>query len=273
MAILKMPPFRNVVAGGTAVLPQLDLGGTFKKLIFKLGGTTFTKALMEQIRLSFQGVEFYTVAGAHQDLINKSRRLVDNADFLTIHFANPVARTVVGEMIGAIDTSNATKFGISIDIGAGAVAPTLECWADIVAPKSPNDTHFNTITSLLRASHAPASAAKHNMPAPMGSNGGALLRAVHYLHTNITKLDVRKGSNYLLQEGELALVQYIQDEKNRAAQAGLLSFDPVYDDNQSNAIPTLREQGRLANFNFDVTTSDADNIIAYTELYTTVDRI
>lgn len=272
MSLLKQPPFRNVVDDGTAVLPLLDIGGTFKKLVFKLGGTAFTKAMITEIRVGYQGVEIIKISGSDLDKLNKDRRLTDNANYLTIHLANPKARTIVGEMIGAIDTSNATKFSIDVDI-AGATAPTLECWAEVVAPKDVNDIHKNTITALLKSSHSPASAAKHTFPIPMGSVGGALLRGVHFFHANITEVDVRKGSTYLQQSGEIGLVQFIQDENNRAAQAGLFSFEPTYNDNQSDSIPTLRAPGQLANFSFDVTTSAADNIRAYTELYTTVDRI
>lgn len=272
MAIIKQPPFRNVGAGLTAVLPLLDLGGTFKSITFKLGGT-FTKAQIDEVRIRYQGVLIWQFTGSEMDTLNQSRLLTADANYLTMHFANPRARTITGEMIGAIDTSNATKFSVEVDINGAAVTPTLECWANIVAPKDDNDLHKRTIRAMLRNTHAPAAAGKFNLPVALGSIGGALLAGAHFFHTNITDIDVRKGSTYLQDQGEIALIQFMQDELNRSAQAGLYSFDPVFSDNQSDAIATLREPGKLANFTFDVTVSAADVIEVLAELYTEVERI
>lgn len=268
----KLPPFQNVVANGTAVLPDIPQGMVYESLLLQLGGGN-TIANMTGIRLWLGGKKIWEVTGQHLDALNKYCKRAGSATFLPLWFANPNAPDIESYMAGAIDTSpRYSNFSLEIDHGA-AVGPTLTAFAMKSSPRDKSAQLQGMVRALVKSAHAPASANEFSLPVPIGTRSGALIRAIHFFHAQITKLQVTKDSFFLLQEGSNAVVQYLENEFYRTTQAGLISWDPTQQNDDRDAIPTLREQGVLSTFEFKVTTAAADNITAYSDLLATVDGL
>lgn len=266
MTILhKLPPLENVGASQTAILPRMPLGMTYHGIVFKLGGTAFTKAQITGIRASLDGKQFVNLSGARLDAINSFDGRTANAAYLTLPFGEANARTIVGEGIGSVQTINRNLFNLEVDIGA-ATAPTLEAWAILGGPKK-DQRYADYIRAYLTTIHTPGGAGEFNLNVPMGSLVGAEVKRVHYFHANVTKLQVLRDGLYMMQEAEIGLLAYMYAELNRVAQAGHTAWDPAWNDDQSDAVPTYRADGNPAVFEHKVTVSAADTVAAVTDLY------
>lgn len=270
---LKLPPFENVVASNTAVLPRLPRGNMFAGIGFVLGGGN-TQANMLAIRILVNGKIVWNISGTHLDTINNYDRLKDTATYLTAWFADPTIQNPIEAQLGALDTSRGVdELSMEVDLGAG-VAPTLSafCWA---LPPSPKGDRFAGIfKSMLRTVHAPAAAVSGaNLQVALGSKAGGFLRRNHLFHANITRLAVKRDGVNLLDDQPLADINYANEARWRTAQAGHIAFDPISQQASEEMVPTLRREGSPAVFEHLVTTSAADTITAYTELLATLDRV
>lgn len=270
----KAPPFQNVGANQTAVMPFVHSGMSVVGIILKLGGTSFTHTHVSGIRLRFDGKQFFDMTGLHLDTICDYETYGAAATHLYIPFGDLQAMTQRGQMMGAIDTSipGVKPLEMEVDIGA-ATAPTLEAWLVLAPPKANDDPNKTTMRAFLKSTHGLTAAGEFSQPIPVGSKGGSLIHRVYFLHANLTKLQVTKDGLFLLQEGEEALLDYMQALKNRANQSGLIVFDPTFTDNQMDSIATLRPSGVPASFEFKLTASAADTVVSYSSLYTTIDKI
>ena len=275
MSVLKkLPPFQNVGASLTAVLPAMPtvMGWTIEQIFFKLGGGN-TIANMTGIRVWLGGKKIVEITGSHLDAINKYFKLTGNAAYLPIWFANPKAKGLADYLLGALDTSRGySGMSIEIDLGAG-VAPTLEAYARISAPIPKQADFRDTFRTLIKSAHAPGSAAEHSLAVPLGTSAGAFIRALHFFHAQITQVQVTKDSFYLIEQGLNAVMQFDQNQLARTTQAGLLSADFVLEDTDALAVPTLRQPGNVAGFDVKVTTAAADAITAYSDLLRTFEAV
>jgi len=296
MILYKLPPFQGVAANVTAILPNLPTGMTYVGIVLKRGGT-FTNAHLTGIRQRLDGKQMLDITGPHlraqcdygnlSALNNLSSHVhVENDSggptdaptaysgaFDFIPYGDLQARSIGGELTGAIDTSIGYKsFEMEVDIG-GATSPTLGAWALVQPPKPVDDPNKATIRALLKATHSPGAAGEFSLPIPLGSRGGALIEKVYFHHTYLTKVQVSKDGLWLLQEGEIALLDYVNGLRNRATQSGLTVFDPVFNDNKGETISTLRPGGSPGSFEFKATVSQADTVISYSSLLTTLDRV
>lgn len=275
MSVLhKQPPFQNVAAGQTANLPNLNMGDTCDMLLLVLGGTTFDAGThLDGIRVKLGGKTIVDdLNGAQLQAINNYMGRVSGAAFLPIHFADINARTILGENIGAIDTSlGYTSFSMEVDIAAGAVAPTLECWMLKSPPKVGEDKAiFKTYLKSVETFNA---ANVFNLSPALGSSTGNLINRLHLFHANITRLDVKKNGLEIQGDGEKAVVEFLQNELNRTTQAGLHVYDPLFDNNQSNSVSTVKPDGTQAPMEFRATLSAADTITEVSELYASIATI
>jgi len=268
----KQPPFQNVAAGQVANLPNLNMGDTCDMLLFKLGGT-FTVSQINGIRAKLGGKTIVDdLSGSQLSLINDYMGRVTSTTFLAIHFADINARTITGENIGSIDTSlGYTSFTLEVDIDAGAIAPTLECWMLKSPPKVGVDK--GVFKSYLKSVETFGAANTFNLSPAVGSAVGNLINRLHLFHANITRLDVKKNGLEILGDGEIAVVEFLQDELNRTTQAGLLVYDPLFDNNQSNSVSTVKPDGSVAPMEFRATLSAGDTITEISELYSSIATI
>lgn len=274
MILHKLPPFQNVGASQTAIMPFVISGMTVVGIVLKRGGTTFTAAHVTNVRMRLDGKQFVDITGTHMDAIGAYERIGTLTDYMYLQFGDLNAKTQQGQLIGAVDTSipNIKPMELEVDIG-GATAPTLEAWAILAPPKAAADPNKFTIRAYLKATHAPSAAGEFAHPIPLGSRRGALLHRLYAFHTNVTKLQVTKDGLWLMQEGEEALLDYVHGLVGRTAQSGLITYDPTFNNVQSDAIATLRPDGSPADFQFKFTVSGADTVITYSSLYTTIDRV
>lgn len=274
MILHKLPPFQNVGASQTAVMPFVHAGMTVVGIVFKRGGTTFTNAHMSNIRMRYDGKPFVDVTGPNLNSICDYETYGAAAQYDYLPFGDLQAMTQRGQLMGAIDTSipGVKPLELEVDIGA-ATAPTLEAWAVLAPPKAPDDPNKRTLRAWLKATHAPASAGTFEYPIPVGSSQGAMLHRVYAFHTNVTIYQVAKDGLWLQEQGEEALLDFVQALKNRANQAGLIVFDPSFTDSQTDSIATLRAQGVPASFAHKFTVSAADTIVTMSSIYTTIEKV
>lgn len=261
----KLPPFENVIASGTAVLPRLPRGMMYQTIYFELGGT-FTQAQMSAIRINANGKTIVNITGTHLDTINNYDRLKDTSTFLAFHFGDPTLQDAVASQLGALDTSRGIEeLGIEVDIGA-ATNPTLKAFADVLPPSPKGDSWAGFFKSVIKTVHAPAAAGDFALNVGLGSRAGGFIRRVHFFHTNMTYLQVKRDGVNLQDTISTAELAYMNEQRWRTAQSGLMVYDPIASQHMEGLVPTLRQDGNGAAFEFVATTSASDTVTAYTEL-------
>lgn len=261
----KLPPFENVVASQTAVLPRLPRGNMYAGITFELGGT-FTQAQMSAIRLMVNGKAIVNITGTHLDAINNYDRLKDTSTFLTYWFADPTVQDPVLSQLGCLDTSRGVdEFGIEVDIGA-ATSPTLKAFAWMLPPSPKNDRFAGFFKSMLKVVQAPGAAGQFNMPIALGSKAGGFVRRVHTFHANTTSIQVKRDGVNLQDDLTIAEVNYMNEQRWRTTQSGHCAWDPISQNWIEDLVPTLRSDGNAASFEFLDTVSAADTVTLYTEL-------
>lgn len=273
---LKCPPFENTGAGQTAIIPRLPLGEVYHGIMLELGGTSFSKAQIERILIRLGGKVIWDVTGAQLDTMNQYMGMTANAAYLLIPFSEFNARTILGEEIGAIDTVNFdySGFSIEVDIAAAATAPTLTAHRLVTNSKSVEKPEYLPLfKAMIPATHTIGAAGTYNLPIPLGSQSGALIKRIHHFHTNITELSVRLNGQDIFDQIKNALAQFWQNNLTRVTQAGHLCFDPMVLDNQSSAIPTINKRRKMNNIEWRETLSAADTIDTVSELYATIGSI
>jgi hypothetical protein len=269
----KQPAFNNVVATGTANIPNLHQGDICQALVLKLGGTALTKAMIAAIRVKLGGKSIVDgVSGNEMDKINSYMKRTANANYLVIWFSDPNARTIDGEDIGGIDTSlGYGTFSIEVDI-AGATAPTLECWM-LKSPVDPAATDRAVFRAYTKATQTIGAAGTFSLTPALGSVVGNLICRNHFFHANLTQLDVKKAGLDIWDQGEVAVTQFLQNSLNRTTQAGHLAYDPIFDNNQSNSVSTTRGDGTPASLEFRGKFSAGDTVTMVSEIYTAINRM
>jgi hypothetical protein len=255
MLLQKNLPFFNVVGTGVATL-NLPLGMTYERIIMVLGGTTFTKDMITDIKCKLNGKVFYQTTGTRLDLINKYKGLANDATHLTIDFTELFARDEVGQSIGAIGTlQGVASFTIEVTI-SGATAPTLDSYSQLSGPKN-----LGVVNKMLNYPTSSSVGGKVPIVLPFGVNGGSILKRVYFFHGgNMTGLEVKKNG-LVIHESTQSVNEFIQKENRKVPQTNLWVYDPIVDNNQSGMVVTADARS----MEFNVTLSAADAIMAYGE--------
>lgn len=273
---VKLKGMSNVVSGGTASLTGIPQGPTYHALFLVLGGTTFTKGHLTGIRVRLDGKLIRNISGADLDAINQYYNRKSSAQVLPIWFADPnYAPLDDAYTMGSIDTSlNYGKgFDIECDISASASAPTLDVWA--LRSNDQKAAYQGMLSVITSSTQNFASAAQFDAVVNTGSRGGALIRAAHFFTPNnaINQLTVYKDSELLIDRASLALLEYQQQELTRTIQTQMVVADFCVRNEVSDAVPTLRESGTPATFQFLVNLTAADTLRVYGDLWTTLDNV
>jgi len=256
------PPFFNVVADGLATL-ELPKGDTYHRIVLKLGGGAFTKAMITQIRCKLNGKIFYEITGARLDAINQQKGLAASASYLTIDFNEPNAKAAGGMYLGAIGTlSGVTSFTIEVTI-AGATTPTLSAQCMVSAGQA-----LGAISGIIATPQTVSAAGEFLFDFPHGPSVGHSIKRTHIFHTNLTHFRMKKNGLELFEKTPLADYQFMQAEFGQTAQSGLFTFDPVLDNNISGLMNTANAQ----TLEFWSTVSAADTLSYYTEVLNTLDK-
>lgn len=251
MILQKNLPFFNVVASGVASL-SLPLGMTFERIMMILGGTSFTKAMITDIKAKLNGKVFYQTTGPRLDSMNSYRGLATDATHLSLDFTELFARDEVGQSLGAIATAEGvSSFTIEVTI-AGATAPTLESYSWLSGPKK-----IGVINKVLNYPVTFSAGGKFPIQLPFGAQGGALIKRVDFFHSNMTALEVKKNG-LVIHESTTAINEFLQKENKKVPQAGLFCADFIVDNNQSGMLVTA--DARSMEWNVTVSASDVLNV-------------
>lgn len=255
MLLIKNLPFFNVVANGIATM-SLPLGMTYERLVMVLGGTTFTKAHITDIKAKLNGKLFYQISGSRLDSMNKYKGIFDDATHLTLDFTEIFARDEVGQSLGAIPTADGVaSFTLEVSIGA-ATAPTLESYSVQSGPKK-----LGAINKLLNYPYSSSVGGKLPIVLPYGSNGGSLIKRVYFFHGgNMTGLEVKKNG-LVIHESTQGINEFIQKENKKVPQSNVWVYDPIVDNNMTGLLVSADAKS----MEFNVTLSAADNVQVYAE--------
>lgn len=278
MDLIKLPQFPSVAAGGisTLVTDRL-LDRSIHALIFRRGGTTFNNAHMSNIRLRLDGKDVVNgITGSQLVDLNDYEGTPDVTGETLLPFGDLTARTVRGQHLGDIDCSIYRRpIEIEVAIAAGASAPTLEAWALCGPPKMEMGYGYNAneasqLRALIRTVIQPAAAIQRkSYGLSLGSGAGARLRRAFFFHTNLTSVEFMKNSQRKWDDVPTALNSAIAQYFARVPQVGLYALDRIVDGNQGEAETTVRADGTPWSLEVNLTTSGADTITAFADVYTT----
>lgn len=255
MLLQKLLPFYGVGANTIATL-SLDLGMTYERIVFVLGGTTFDASHITDIKAKLNGKLFYQTTGLRLQARNKYVGLFDDATHLTLDFTEIFARDEVGQSIGAVGTAQGVaSFTLEVTIGP-ATAPALSAYAVLSAPKQ-----LGLVCKCLNYPYSSSVGGKVPIRIPFGQQGGSVLKRLYFFHGgNMTDLEVKKNGN-VIHESNKYVNELIQKEHKKVPQTNLWVYDPIVDNNQSGMLITAD----ALSLEFNVTLSAADSIQVYGE--------
>lgn len=276
MAILqKIGPFSNVVAGGVAVLRVPRYKMTLTRLVLGLGGTTFTRSHIADIKVKLGVRTVYQVAasagkqgGDILDIINSYKGIQNNSKFLTLDFTERDAPDIIGKEIAGYDMAVLPdEITVEVTILGTAVAPTLEATAFLTP--SQGDKAGGYINKVL---YVPSASGGASGKWPVLINPmGALVKRVFFCYAgadwgasangNLNRLEVKK-SGLVVWDMSCLDARFVQSEYRKVPQSKVYVYDPIVDNNQSAALVTV--DATALEFNTYLTASDT--LAAYVEL-------
>lgn len=279
MDIIKLDPFPNVPATGTAKLVTNQLVGmSVHAIVFEQGGTTFNKTHISTVRIG-QGTKSYfpyDLSGSQLQDLNDYDGLSATTNYLGAWFGDPTARTIRGQHLGDLDCSiYRDPLEIEVKI-AGATAPTLQCYAVVGVPKMAMGLGYtideaSQVRALIRTVvQTTAAVVRKSEGIGLGSNAGASIRRIALFHDgDLTSVEFKKQGVTKHEDLSDALNDYIQVEFGRVPQANLYVVDRIVDGNQGEAEPTIQPDGKTPwNLQVLLTTSAALDATAYADVYT-----
>jgi len=253
MNIVENLAFFNVAANSVATL-QLPLGMTYERIIFLLGGT-FAKSDITDIKVKVNGKVIVQTDATKLNTMNVYRGLATDSTHFVLDFSELKARDEVGQSLGALGTAEGvSSFTIEMTIG-GATSPTLASWSVLSGPKK-----LGVVSKLLSYSATFGAAGKYPFQLPYGANGGSIIKRVHFFHTNMTDLEVKKNG-LVIHDTTDAINKYQQTENGKTTASGLYTCDFVVDNNQSGMLVTADARS----MEWNLTLSNADTVIAQVE--------
>lgn len=248
----RLPAFTPVAAGQEAVcrIPRYDL--TLNRIVLRLGGTTFTKALVQKLEVAIGTRVVWsidtvgaTAAGSQLDLINKYKGLFDQATNLTIDFTERDFLTIAAREIGGIDMSKITDdVFVRVTIAAGAVAPTLAGYMFLTPPQGKDIEEGQLIQKLVSVPYSYANGGAQQVAF---DPKGALIKRIFTTYTgaagsataesNLASFIVKKNG-YIVYDLPSTDNKFIQQEYRKVPQAQLHVVDFTFDNNLSGALVT-----------------------------------
>ena len=281
-----MEPFANVVATGRAVLnSKVVLGNVIERIYLVLGGTTFTKAMITAIRVRLNGkVVIGDISGSDLDLVQRYTLNNNNAAYLTIDFTEPTARSVQGQLMGALNTNAAgvNDFTVEVDI-SGATAPTLDAYVQMrtpsdMSPQAGFDPALGPVLRALIPTVVPVTTTSEiQYDVNIGSGGSSLVKRLYVSSQYLTNLRIKKDAIDIFEVVNPSnnLLSYIASDFARFAQTSFYCVDWMLDGNQSDAVATRKGVaggGSVAsNFQFLFTSSNASTTHrVFADVYSTL---
>ncbi|AMC34238.1 major capsid protein P2 [Janthinobacterium sp. B9-8] len=248
-------PFFNVIAGSTATL-TLPNGMTYERLMLQMGGTTFNKTHITDIRMRVNGKVIHQCNAADLESINAYSGLATDSKFITIDFTELFARDQVGQSIGALGTVNGVSQAVvEVDIAGTAVAPQLTCWSIISGPRQ-----LTVCNKMLKYNFNIAAAGKWPLALPYGNQGGSIIKRIYIKSNTANGLEIKKNGT-VIHESVKEVNEFWQKENKKTPQAGYYIFDPIVDNNQTDMLST----SDCVSFEVNPTFSGPETITVYVE--------
>lgn len=257
MLLVKNLPFANVNASGVASV-SLPVGMSYNRIILQLGGTSFTKSMITNIKVRVNGKVVLENTGARLDLMNQYRGIAASANFLTLDFTEPRAKIMAEQFIGNINTAQGVS-SLTIEITiAGATAPTLDSWSEL-GPPAP----LGVIAKQIMFTSSFGGSGKFPFKLIDMANKGAIMKRVHFAHGgNLTQLEVKKNGIVIFDNVPAAVNSFWVGEYQKTTQTNIYTFDPCCDNNYANAVKTAD----MVSLEFNPTFSAADTVTAVLEV-------
>lgn len=257
-------PFSNVVGTGVAT-NNVTPGRTLENLRLRLGGTTFTKAMITNVEIKANGRTIVEGTGSQIDSINAYRGVAQAAAFLELQFADYSLNNEFDRMVGAFDTSlGISNITTEITI-AGATAPTL--LPIVIESAAQKDRSGQAapfaplISKLLRYPFSIANGGRLAMSVPFGPQSGSIIKRLHVFHGGQMTGATIKVDGLVIHESAAAENQHEQTQHGRVPQANCYTIDFVVDGDIRKALDT--RQSRSLEWLFDF--SAASNGTVYVE--------
>lgn len=261
-------PYSNVVATGTAT-NQITPGKTLENLKLKLGGTTFTKAMVTQIKVKANGKTIIEGSGTELDKLNAYRGETTNAAYLDLSFADYSLNNEFDRMVTAFDTSLGIQ-NITTEVTiAGATAPTL---APIVVESGSQKAKGGEyaafaplLAKVLKYPYNIASGGRLPITVPFGPQNGAIIKRVHVFHGgNMTGATV-KQDGLTIHESIKAENEQEQVRQKRVPQTNVYTIDFCLDGDIRKAMDT--RDARSLEWLFDFSAADTGTVfVEYVDL-------
>lgn len=252
----RLSDFNPVAAGQTAVVKVPRYAATLCRVLLRLAGTTFTKALISKIEVLIGTRPVWSIdsvgalaAGTILDNINKYKGIFDQASNLTIDFTERDFLTIAAREVGGIDMSKLSDdVYIRITIAGGAVAPQLYGYMFLTPPQGADIDAGQLISKLVSIPYSFANGGRQLIAF---DPRGALLKRIYTTFTgsngtatteaNLSKFEVRKNG-YTLFELLSTDNKFLQQEYKKVPQSGLNVTDLTFDNNLSGALVTADAQ-------------------------------
>lgn len=251
-------PFSNVVATGIAT-NNITPGRTLETFRLKLGGTSLTKAMIENIKVKANGKVIVEASGDQLSKLAAYRGQVVDAAFLDIDFADTSMLSQMDRAVSAFDTSNGIA-NITTEVKiVGATAPQLTPILVESAQQKNRDgsaaPFANLFHKLLSYPFSMATGGKLPVTVPFGPANGAIIKRLHVFHSgNMTAATV-KQDGLVIHESVKAENEFALKKAGRVPQANVYTIDFCPNGNIANALNT--RDARSLEWLFDF--SGADN--------------
>lgn len=257
-------PFANVVATGVATA-NVTPGRTIEQIRLKLGGTTFTKAMVSLIRVKANGKNIIEATGDQLDKLMTFRGKAGNAAYLDIDFADFSMNNEFDRHVGSFDTSvGIANITLEVTI-AGATAPTLlAIVTESAAQKSAAGDaapYSGILTKILRYPYNISSGGRLPITVPFGPQSGAIIKRLHVAHGgNMTGATV-KQDGLVVHESIAAENSYDLSSMQPALvpQANYYHLDFVADKSVTKALDT--RDARQLEWLFDFSAADTGTVL------------
>ncbi len=254
-------PFANVVASGTAT-NQVTPGRTIETMRLELGGTTFTKAMIADLKIKANGKVIVEGAGADLDKINAYRGTPANAAFLDLFFADYSMNNELDRMVGAFDTSAGINSITSEVTIAGATAPSL---TPILIESAQQKDHSGAaapyaplIAKILQYPFSQATGGRLPVNVPFGPQSGSIIKRLHVFHGGYMTGATVKQDGLVVHESIAVENAYEQTVQGRVPQVNVYTIDFVDDGNIAKAMDT--RDARSLEWLFDFSAADSGKV-------------
>lgn len=281
-----LSPFPNVPAAGIFALATKELAGLgVHALHFVLGGTALTKADITNLEIKVGGRTLvdYSMSATQIDDTNTFRGAPSAVATLSVYFGNPEFLDYHDKHVTDLDLAvlrdkDGTPATLSIRGAiAGATAPTLDVYADTLAPKSAQGFQpgeHRLVKAVIPTVITPAGAVtRQSVPVGLGHAGSAVMREF-WFNAHLTSVLISKNNVILLDDVPSADLADFYAEHQRTAVAGMFVWDPTVEGFAGASERTVMSDNRTPYpFDHKVTTNLADTLSVFTEIVQVFDLL